>query len=182
MRRLLIAALVVAFHASPVQAEEDVLGRTLPDFKGRGVVVLYASQKTQTAVDKPMTELTFRLRDLDIVFVVRVDLRGIPGLFDGIARRMMRSDYAKGLDDYDKLCRDAGIAPPPRKEAELGFYMVMDSDGVSHKGVGLEKGFTEALAIAYDASGREVARGSFPRQVATIESALRAAFAKGATK
>ncbi len=154
--------------------EKELFGRSLPTLTGRPAIVLYANQATQKMISAPMTELSFRLRDLHPVTLVRVDLSGLPKLFTGFALSTMRSEYAKGERRYNELCRQAGIATPSQAEAEASFFMSYDPVGSPHRALGLSHNFRQAIAIAYDAEGRQIAQVRFPEEADRLEAAIRA--------
>lgn len=168
----LAIALALAL-ASPATAGAviDILDRPVPFADGRPQLVLYANRESRDSVNEPMGSFTFALRDLNPVVIVRVDLRGIPSIFEGFARSAMRGSFEAGLDRFRRQCVEHGLAVP--SNLGDGLYFVADSYGEAHGAAGLEAGFPEALAIAYDGEGRELARGFFPRSAAALEQALR---------
>jgi len=139
--------------------------------RGRPTMVLYANRGTGESVHAPATQMSVRLKDVPFVTLVRVDLRGLPSLFRGIARRKIKSSHDDSVEEYDRAYKAAGVNPPPDASDRLVF--VVDNDGAAHQAVGLPEGFHEALAVVLDCQGREVTRGAFPREVERIEQAIR---------
>jgi len=179
--KALLLIFVLAFPlVASAEPEKDIFGRSVPEGRGQVVLVLYANRQTQDACDDPMNDLTFNLRDIDILVLIRIDLRGIPSIFEGIAKRIMRSAYVDGLEKYRKKFRDAKLEPP--KDDDKGLFFIADSYGKPHQAAGLASGFKEAMMVAYDPAGREIARMKFPQQLSEIEAAIRKAVAKPATK
>jgi hypothetical protein len=179
--RLVVCALLLLLLPAPATEEKELFGRPLPALLGRPAVVVYANQATQKEkLTEHLTDLSFRLRDVRPVVLVRVDLRGLPKLFTGFALSTMRSQYFKGIRRYAALCRASHLAAPSLAEAEASFFMSYDPAGAPHRALGLPSGFRSALAIAYDAQGREIARVRFPEEADVLERAVRAS--AGTTK
>jgi len=139
---------------------------------GHPRLVLLVNRATRDQVGEPAVQLATRLSEVPFLTVVRVDLRGVPRLFRGLAWGRLRQAHANYVSRTREVWRSVGAAESP----ELGRRLVMvgDAEGGSHAAFGLEPGFGEAIAVVEDASGREVARGAFPRDAARLESALRA--------
>lgn len=171
-----LAVTVLTLSTTAGAAETDIFDRPVPEAHGHPVLVLYTNRTTKEAASAPMTELSVQLRAYEPIVLVRVDLRGVPSLFEGFARRAMKKSYEEGLSRYRQRCKELGIAPP--KNDDQGLYFIADSHGKAHQAVGLASGFDEALAVVLDPSGKEILRVPFPRGAADIEPALRRALAK----
>lgn len=158
--------------ALPAQAAEfkDVFGRDVPVGQGRPALVLYANRDTRQVLREHAYRFAFELREKRPIVVVHVDLRDIPGLFKGVARRQIRKSHRESLEAMRQLFREHGQEPPAQLEDSL--FMVADSDGAPHHELGLEKGFDEVLAQAVGPSGRELARGPFPGAAETLGHAI----------
>jgi hypothetical protein len=171
--RALALAFVLFFSVNLHAAELDIFDHPVAAQLGgdRPVLVLYANRETREATGKPAAEMALRLHDLPYVTLVRVDLRGIPSLFEGFALRNMRSAYQENIERSRRLYREAGYPPP----AALGHNLVFvgDSKGTAHAAVGLGKDFPEALAIVLDPKGKEILRAAFPRDLRRVEQTLR---------
>jgi hypothetical protein len=155
-------------------ADRDVFDRPVLDVvAGRPTFVLFANRATKEATSRSGTDLAVRLHDVDYATVVRVDLRGIPGLFESIARMLMRDSHEKGLEEIRRRLRQDALVP--HREFGRHLAIVADPDGVTHRAAGLPKGFSEAEAVVIDRDGREIARGAFPREAGRIEAAIREA-------
>jgi hypothetical protein len=169
-------AVVVLLLAAAAQAkggEVDILGRQVPVPGGRPSIIVYANRATGDPIQLALADVSARLADVKPLVVVRVDLRDLPGIFKGYASSRIRTRYEDGLKLYGTECRRLGCGPDPHPQDSLFF--VSDPDGQSHQSVGLPSGFHEALAVAYDASGREILRVPFPSGASQLESAVRAA-------
>lgn len=178
MHRNIIAGLACVLGllgAIPAHAEElkDVLGRDVPIGQGRPALVLYANRGTREVLREHAFQFAYTLREEKPIVVVHVDLRDIPGLFKGRARKEIRKSYNESLDLMKKLFRDHGESPPVNLESSL--FMVADSDGESHKGLGMQKGFREAVAQAVSPTGQELTRGPFPKAAQSIGQAIESA-------
>ncbi len=160
----------------------DVYDRPLGQFIGQGepVLIIYANRGTRGSVEGPATELAFRLHDVPFVTVVRADLRGVPGLFHGIARNRMRSDHAAAVQRYVDGYKSRGFAVPVDVSDHLIF--VLDENGGPHDRLGLKQGFTQAMALVLDGTGREVLRAEFPQDADRVEMAIRNAASGGSPK
>lgn len=158
-------AVVLAALVRPDSAQElDIYDRpVVAQLEGRPRLCLYANRHTPADVTRVAARaLSDRLEPHDYVTLLRVDLRGIPTLFEGFAiSRMKRA--------YEASTNAERLASHP--DGRLVF--VADSYGQHHAAIGLERGFPEAYAVVEDAQGRELARGAFPREIVRIEAALR---------
>ncbi len=170
-----LACMLGLLGALPARATEfkDVFGREVPLGQGRPAVVLYANRDTREVLREHAYQFAYTLRAERPIVVVHVDLRDVPGFFRGIARRELRKSHQQSLESMRKLFRDQGQQPPADLEDSL--FMIADSDGAPHRQLGLEKGFSEALAQAVSASGRELARAPFPVAADVISQAIEAA-------
>jgi hypothetical protein len=176
MRILVVAACLMGlFGALPAHASEleDVFGRDVPLGQGRPAVVLYANRDTRDVLREHAVRFAYDLRRQRPIVVVRVDLRDVPGLFRGMARKEIRKSHKESLELMRQLFREQGQQPPP--ELEESLYMVADSKGAPHRQLGLEKGFDQAFVRAVDASGAELARGPFPQSAGAVSQALETA-------
>jgi hypothetical protein len=151
----------------------DILGREVPIGEGRPAVVLYANRGNREELRGTAYEFVYRLRAAHPIVVVHVDMRDIPGLFKGVARKEIAKSYRSSLDQMRKLFSDKGQTPPA--DLESSFFMVADSKGKPHEALGLKKGFDMVVAQAVSPSGQELARGPFPQVASTIGRALGAA-------
>lgn len=170
-----LTCLMGMLGALPAHADElkDVMGRDVPIGQGRPAVVLYANRGTRGVLREHAFQFAYTLREERPIVVVHVDLRDIPGLFKGTARKEIRKSYNESLDQMRQLFIDHGQQPPANLEASL--FMVADSDGTPHKGLGMEKGFHQAVAQAVSPSGQELARGPFPSACGNISRAIESA-------
>jgi hypothetical protein len=172
--------MLAALVASPaLAAERDVFDRDVaPLLEGRPRLVLLANRHTARDVRTQASELALRLHALAYVTVVRVDLRGVPGLFESFAHATMRDAHAESTRESRARRLALGLPVPPDLDDRLVF--VPDSDGERHQALGLGRGFDEALVVVEDALGRELLRAPFPRDFARVESSLRALAAPAA--
>ncbi|WP_224372096.1 hypothetical protein [Hyalangium versicolor] len=172
-----IAALICLFGllgTLPAHASEstDVLGRQVPVGQGRPALVLYTNRGTREELRNTAYPFIYGLRSAHPVIVVHVDLRDVPGLFKGLARKELLKSYRASLEAMRKVYREQGEQPPV--DLESSFFMVADSQGESHEALGLKKGFDQVLAQAVGPSGQELARGPFPQSAPVIGRALSA--------
>lgn len=151
----------------------DILGREVPIGQGRPAVVLYANRGNREELKGTAYEFVYGLRQAHPIVVVHVDMRDIPGLFKGMARKEIAKSYRSSLEQMRQLFTDKGQPPPA--DLEASFFMVADSKGEPHEAMGLDKGFDTVLAQAVSPSGQELARGPFPRVANSIGRALGAA-------
>jgi hypothetical protein len=174
-----LACLLGLLGAIPAHAAEleDVFGREVPMGQGRPTVVLYANRDTREVLRQHAYQFAYALREERPIVVVRVDLRDVPGLFRGLARKEIRKSYKESLQHMRQLFREQGQPVPP--ELEESLYMVADSKGAPHRELGLAKGFDQAFARAVSPSGAELARGPFPQAAETISQAIESAPATG---
>ncbi|MBU8896131.1 hypothetical protein KRR26_10975 [Corallococcus sp. M34] len=168
-----VLGLMAAIPARAADDGKDVLGRVVPVGKGRPALVLYANRGTREVLRDHAFQFAYSLRQEHPVVVVHVDLRDIPGLFKGTARKEIRKSYAESLDEMRQLFREHGESPPA--DLDASFFMVADSDGSPHQGLGMEKGFHQAQAQVVSATGQELARGPFPSAAAKMGQAMAAA-------
>jgi hypothetical protein len=157
----------------PVRAEEvDIFGKAVgPQVDHHAVLALYTNRGTRTAATSGAEELALRLAHVPYTTLVRIDLRGVPFFLEGMVRSSIRDGYAESAQRSRDMYQKAGLPSPDKLGHQL--VMVADANGASHAAQGLAKGFDEALAIVFDADGREVTRGSFPREMQKIEAAMR---------
>lgn len=158
----------------------DILGREVPIGQGRPAVVLYANRGNREELRGTAYEFLYGLRGAQPIVVVHVDMRDIPGLFKGVARKEIAKSYRSSLAQMRKVFSDKGQPPPA--DLESSFFMVADSKGKPHEALGLKKGFDTVVAQAVSPSGQELARGPFPQVANTIGQALGAAAGAGATQ
>jgi len=163
--------------AIPAQAAElkDVFDREVPLGEGRPAVVLYANRDTREVLREHAYQFAYALRQERPIVVIHVDLRDVPGLFRGAARKEIRKSHTESLELMRKLFRQQGEQPPADLEDSL--FMVADKDGAPHRALGLKKNFREALAQAVSPSGRELARAPFPNSANVISRAIEGASA-----
>jgi hypothetical protein len=170
--RTWLAALGLLLALTAGASEHDVFDRPVePRLAGRPRLVLYANRHTRMDVRVQAAEMAHRLHRLAYVTVVRVDLRGIPGLFESFAYGNMRDAYAETTRTSRERRAAEGLPIPSDLDDRLIF--VPESHGQRHQQMGLARGFEEALAVVEDAQGRELARGVFPQEIGRIEAALR---------
>jgi hypothetical protein len=166
---LALVPVVVQAHRAPA-APSDVFGRPLPVVEGRPRLVFYVNRDNRGLVREEALKLAFDARASAPVVVVHVDLRDIPGLFHGMARREIRKSWQECLGDISRLYRKAGErAPAWLADA---FYMVADEEGEPHKALGLPKRFREPWAVGVSSEGRELGRGPFSAVAAPLTRAL----------
>ena len=154
-------------------AETDILGREVPIGQGRPAVVLYANRGNREGLKGTAYEFAYGLRSAHPIVVVHVDLRDVPGLFKGLARKEIAKSYRSSVEQMRKLFSDRGEQPPA--DLEASFFMVADAQGEAHEALGLKKGFDTVLARAMSPSGHELARGPFPQAASVIGQAIGAA-------
>jgi hypothetical protein len=177
MRRwLVLIALLTAVQADASTLDtsgKDIFDRPVAELVSHGLptMVLYANKATKDTVQGPATQMAVRLHDVPFVTLVHIDLRDVPALFRGIARGKIRNSHRNGVERYVEAFRSLGFAPPDDAFNRLIF--VSDNDGGPQQALGLNRGFSEALAIVYDGQGQEICRGPFPRDLDRIEQALR---------
>ncbi len=168
---LLVSFVAIASAALTSDEERDIFDRPItPLVAGRPRLVLFANRDTRDGTSDPANQLSVRLHQVPYVTVVRVDLRGIPSLFEGVARTKIQRAHDESIQRSRTLYESQGITPPIDLPSRLLF--IGDSNGDSHRAQGLKKGFSPALAIVEDAEGREVVRGLFPDELDKIEAAL----------
>jgi hypothetical protein len=168
---LVCGATLDSASAAERAEERDVFDRPIAaQLAGRPRLVLYANRNTSEETSEPASRMAVRLRDIGYVTVVRVDLRGIPSFFEGIARNAIQKAHVNSTRRSLSLYGELGIEPPPDIASRLIF--VSDSHGESHAALGLEKGFVQAMAIVEDGAGREVLRGRFPEDLERFEQVL----------
>lgn len=178
LRRAAIVAVLVTLSSLTARAADlDVFERPVPFGAGRPTVLLLANRDCAAAVGGPLARMSFDLRDLDLVVIVRVDLRGIPSLLHGFARSNMRGRQQAGIERFKQECA-ANHVPAP-DDIGGGLYFVAEPDGEAHRRAGLARGFPTGFAIVYDGEGHEVARGPFPQEAQTLAKALRERVSKG---
>lgn len=155
----------------------DILGREVPIGQGRPAVVLYANRGNREELRGTAYDFLYGLREAHPIVVVHVDMRDIPGLFKGMARKEIAKSYRSSLDQMRKVFSDKGQTPPA--DLESSFFMVADSQGTPHEALGLKKGFETVVAQAVSPSGQELTRGPFPQVAKAIGRALGAAVGAG---
>lgn len=173
MRNLVVLACMMGlFGALPARASvlEDVFGREVPLGQGRPTVVLYANRDSRDVLREHALRFAYELRHQRPIVVVRVDLRGVPGLFKGAANREIRKIHNDSLGKVRELFHARGQQPPADLEESL--FMVADSSGAPHSALGLEKGFRQVFVQAVSPRGHELARGRFPEAAGAISRAL----------
>lgn len=175
-RRCSVALLALASFGATSDAPKigtDVFGRPLEPRLGRGwpAIVVYANQQVDDAISKPLRELSDRLFNEPYITVVHVDLRGVPSMFHGIARNVIRDKHKQSIEHYRSECRRRGVEPYSFADHTLIF--IADGEGRSHTAMGLRKNFKEAFMVVLDGDGNEVARGPYPRAAPALEKALR---------
>jgi hypothetical protein len=175
MRRVVVlAALLVSTVAQAAGNPVDVFDRPIAPVLTRNQpkLILYANQKTEDQIAHPGDLIAAHLKNVPYITVVRVDLRGVPGFFLGMARKVMQGRQTEGNEKYSELARAAGLKPP---EASERLHLVMEADGAAHQSMGLGQGFGHALAVVLDNTGREILRTAFPEGANLVEKALREA-------
>jgi hypothetical protein len=168
-----LACLLGLLGALPTQARtglKDVFDREVPLGQGRPAVVLYANRDTRDQLGEHAYAFAFALREERPLVVVRVDLRDVPGLFRGTARKEIRKSHRESLDHMRQFFHERGQEPPAELEELL--FMVADAHGEPHRALGLPKGFDQVMAQAVGPSGEELARGPFPQAARTLEKAI----------
>lgn len=170
---LLAAGLFVApadAHAMP----RDVFGRSVPVGAGRPALVLLSNEETRSILVRHAFALAFDLRELDPVVVVRVDLRGVPGLFKNMAKGEVKKAHRESVELMERYSRTHGVELPTEL-VDNSLYMVPDYDGAPHRSHKLQEGFRSIVAEVRDVSGAVVAEGRFPEDSARLARALEAA-------
>jgi len=174
-----LTCLLGLLGAIPAHAAEskDVLGREVPLGQGRPALVLYANRGTRDDLRASAYPFIYGLRVAHPIVIVHVDLRDVPGLFKGVARKEIAKSYRASLEEMRRLFIEQGLPPPT--DLESSFYMVADSKGEAHQALGLKKGFNTVVAQALSASGQELARGPFPQSAKAIGHAIGSAAGAG---
>ncbi|WP_233595772.1 MULTISPECIES: hypothetical protein [Corallococcus] len=169
---LLTCLLGLMLGALPASAAEskDVFGKEVPIGQGRPTLVLYTNRGTQEELRKHAYQFIYEMRSKKPIVVVHVDLRDVPGLFKGMARKQIKKGHDESLDEMRNLFRQKGEAPPPELESSL--YMVADTKGEPHQSMGLKKGFGQVFAQVLSDSGQELARGPFSESVRKLGQVL----------
>lgn len=177
MIRLLASfALVAALFAGPVMAEQprDVFGRPVPMGEGRPTLVFFSNEGTREVMQKHVYDLSWQLRDEEPVVVVHVDLRGVPGMFKGTARREVRKAHRESVEIMERYMRQQGMEPEPG-QVHRSLYMIPDFAGAAHASHGLRKGFRTVFAQAHDRTGELLTTARFPDQAARLTQAVESA-------
>jgi len=183
--RLLVAATVLAAagagaaQPSPLFAAalagSDVFGealnRRVPP--GAPLLLILTNRHSQDGASRAGREMAWNLRDSGLRTVVRVDLRGLPGFLQGIARSRMQAAWRQSVHDYADAFRRAGREPPPESERTLSI--VADPDGALAAREGLVRDAPQALGVVFDGDGTELARARLPGGRPELEQAIRQA-------
>src|SRR5438128_1350934 len=127
-----LTCLLGLLGALPSHAAEstDVLGREVPIGQGRPALVLYANRGTREGLRGTAYPFIYGLRSAHPIIIVHVDLRDVPGLFKGLARKEIAKSYRASLEEMRKLFSSQGEPPPV--DLESSFFMVADSQGEAH--------------------------------------------------
>lgn len=182
-RRLAVSApfLIAALLAWPALASAsttDILGREVPVGDGRPMLVFYSNAETRDALSASVYEMSYELRDQNPIVVVRVDLRGVPSLFHGIAHGEVRKAHKESVEVMEQYFRDHGTEPTPGL-VNASLFMVPDYGGAPHQARGLEKGFHEMVAEVRDGNGAFITSARFPQGKQKLSKAVEAESAQG---
>jgi len=173
MKKLaVLACLMGLLGAIPAQAAElkDVFDRDVPVGKGRPTLVLYANRGSRDELRQHAYSFIYDLRAEKPIVLIHVDLRDVPGLFKGMARREIKKSHRESIEHMKNVFLQHGEAPPPELESSL--YMVADANGQPHQSMGLKKGFDHVVAQVLSPSGHEVARGPFPESAGRLGQSM----------
>ena len=176
IRKIAGALFATALFALPALADEgarDIFGRQVPVGDGRPALVFYTNEDTRDVLQEHAFALSYDLREKEPIVVVHVDLRGVPGMFKGVARREVRKAHKESVAFMEKYFRDRGIEPPAGSINE-SLYMVPNYGGQKHKERGLRKGFKSVVAEVRSPEGELVTTGRFPQEKSRLSRAVEA--------
>lgn len=176
IRLLTPLTLALALFAGPAIAEQprDVFGRPVPMGEGRPTLVFFSNEGTREVMQKHVYDLSWQLADEEPVVVVHVDLRGVPGMFKGVARREVRKAHRESVEIMERHLRKHGIEFEPGQVHD-SLYMVPDFAGAAHASHGLRKGFRTVFAQVHDQAGELLTTARFPDQAAKLTHAVESA-------
>lgn len=157
----LFIAVLLAWPSLASAATYDVFGRQVPVGQGRPTLIFYSNAETRDALAEQVYAMSYELREQNPIVVVRVDLRGVPSLFKGMAQREVKKAHEESVAVMEQYFRDQGAEPTPGL-VHSSLFMVPDYGGGPHKARGLEQGFQSVLAEVRDSSGAFVTSGTFP--------------------
>lgn len=172
-----LAAALFALPAFAAQAPRDAFGRSVPIGEGRPALVFYSNEDTREVMEQHAFAMSYELREEKPIVVVRVDLRGVPGMFKGMARKEVRKAHRESVAAMEQVFRDNGMEPPT-KEIDQSLYMVPDFGGRIHSKHGLREGFQTVFAEVRAPDGDVVTTGRFPDEVSRISDAVQGAAPK----
>lgn len=156
----LLAALCV-WPGLASAATYDIFGREVPVGEGRPTLIFYSNAETRDILAEHVYELSYELRDKNPIVVVRVDLRGVPGLFKGMAQREVKKAHQESVEVMEQYFREQGTEPTPGL-VNASLFMIPDYGGKPHRSRGLEQGFGSVFAEVRDGAGELVTSGTFP--------------------
>lgn len=148
----------------------DVLGRPVPVGEGRPTLVFYTNRHNRDVLQAHAFELAYELRAARPIVVVHVDLRDVPGLFRGMAKREVKKSHRESIAFMKQVFRKHGVEPPAELDASL--FMVPATDGAAHAALNLAKNTKQVVATALDAAGDQLASGPFPATARRLTRAI----------
>lgn len=149
----------------------DVFGREVPVGEGRPALIFYSNDETRDALAKDAYALSFDVRDTEPIVIIRVDLRGVPSLFRGLALKEVRKVHDETVALMKRYYASRG-ASAPEGLVERSLYLVPDYSGGPHQARGLRQGFDTVIAEVRDGSGALVTTGRFPEDKARLARAI----------
>lgn len=142
-------------------ATYDILGREVPVGEGRPTLVFYSNAETRDILAEHVYALSYELREQNPIVVVRVDLRGVPSLFKGMAQREVKKAHKESVEVMEQYFRDQGTEPTPGL-VNSSLFMVPDYGGGPHQSRGLQQGFRSVFAEVRNGDGGLVTSATFP--------------------
>jgi hypothetical protein len=179
MRRIVfvltVVALTLALAAAPGRAQaaqpmRDAFGRTVPTGSGRPALVFYTNRHTRDELEKYAFQAAFQLRALRPIVVVHVDLRDVPGMFKGMARREVVKAHRESIAEMASLFRRQGLTPPADLDESL--FMIPSTGGEAHAALGLRADDRQVIAHVVGQSGQVLGRGSVPSDLPRLARTL----------
>lgn len=166
-----LIAVLLAWPSLGSAATYDILGREVPVGEGRPTLIFYSNAETRDILAKDVYELSYELREQNPIVVVRVDLRGVPSLFKGMAQREVKKAHKESVEVMEQYFRDQGTEPTPGL-VNSSLFMVPDYGGAPHQSRGLQQGFGSVYAEVRDSNGSLLTSGTFPEGKARLTRAV----------
>ena len=178
MKRFALAALMTlgltlaaGSDAHAASVKKDVMGRAVPVGSGRPALVFYTNQNTRETLQKHAFEQVFQLRDLRPIVVVHVDLRDVPGMFQGVAKKEVKKAHRESIQEMVRIFEKNGIEVP-RDLLDDSLFMIPEPGGEANEARGLGEGEKRVIAEAVDSDGDVVASGTYPAAAPKLSKAL----------